>query len=109
MCIDRAATIAAIEAIATLGIDVYVIGIPGSAVYADVLNDMAEAGGVPQTGDTKYVKVDDLLTLETVFAQIAADAISCEFLLADPPEQQGMTNVYLDKQVVAYDDQNGWT
>ncbi len=109
MCIDRVPTVAAIEAIAALGIDVYVIGITGSGHYESVLDEMAQAGGTAQQSDTLYYKVDDLSGLGEVFAAIAAEAISCEIELADPPEEQGLTNVYLDCDLVPYDAVHGWT
>lgn len=109
MCIDRAPTLAAIEAIAALGIDVYVIGIAGSEHYESVLDEMAQAGGTAQQSDTLYYKVDDLTGLGEVFAAIAAEAISCKIELADPPDDKGFTNVYLDCDLVPYDAVNGWT
>lgn len=108
-CIDRNDTLAAISALGTLGIEVYVIGIPGSAVYVDVLNAMAEVGGTAQDGDTKYHKVDDLDQLSGVLTAIAAATIRCDFVLTDPPEEPDMTNVYLDGVLVPYDEQDGWT
>ncbi|MCC6524879.1 MAG: VWA domain-containing protein [Polyangiaceae bacterium] len=108
-CVDRPATVAAVEAIHALGIDVYVIGIPGSDLYSGVLDAMATAGGTAHSQFPLYVKVDDLATLEPTFAAIAAAAITCEFTLSDPPTDKGLTNVYLDGTVVPYDPANGWT
>jgi len=109
MCIDRLATVAAIGALHDAGVDVYIIGIPGSAVYENVLNDMAVAGGTAQAGSTQYYRVDDLTQLGEVFAAIAANAIVCEFTLSEPPTDPTMTNVYLDQGLIAYDPVNGWT
>ncbi len=110
-CLDRGPTVTAIEAIAALGIDVYVIGITGSELYEAVLDDMAVAGGTAQSSDTLYHKVDDLTALTEVFAEIAADAISCEIELADPPdeEEKALTNVHMDCDLVPYDAVHGWT
>ncbi|HZO15619.1 MAG TPA: vWA domain-containing protein [Polyangiaceae bacterium] len=106
-CLDRPATVAAVQAIADAGIPVYVIGIPGSEVYGTVLDQMAVAGGVAPTG--QYLRVDDLHELGQVFAQIAADAIRCEISLSDPPADKGFTNVYFDCESVPYDEVDGWT
>jgi hypothetical protein len=108
-CVDRSATVKAVEALHSAGIDVYVIGIPGSEYYGSVLDEMALAGGVPQSGETKYHRVDDIDALEQLFAGIAADAISCEFVLQDPPPTEDETNVYLDCDVLPLDPANGWT
>jgi len=106
LCVDQSATVARIQAINDVGIPVYVIGIPGSQYYAGVLDAMAVAGGTDQNGS--YHVVDDIEQLGTVFAQIAAAAISCELPLADPPEDTGFTNVYFDCDVVGYDPAQGW-
>jgi hypothetical protein len=107
-CLDRAATLAAITALKDEGSNVYVIGIPGSEIFGTVLNQMALAGGVAQDGATYYYRVDDLSLLSEVFKDIARDLISCTFDLTDPPEEMGLTNVYLNGQVVPLDPENGW-
>ena len=108
-CVDRAATLSAIEALHASGIDVYVIGIPGTAHYAGVLDQMAEVGGTAQSGEPKYYRVDDVALISQVFAAIAAEAISCKFVLSSPPDDPAMTNVYLDGQLLPYDPVNGWS
>ncbi len=109
LCIDRPATLAGIQAVHGLGIDVYVIGVPGSEYYGGLLDEMAEAGGTAQSdAKTKYHKVDEFSKLSAVFAKIAADAISCEFQLEKPPEEKGFTNVYLDCELLPFDPVHGW-
>ncbi|WP_437588059.1 vWA domain-containing protein [Sorangium sp. So ce1000] len=107
-CLDRDDTVSAIERLAASGIDVYVVGIPGSEFYGDVLDQMAIAGGAAQFVSPFYFKVDNLDTLGNVLSKIASIVISCEFDLVDPPPEQGQTNVYLDDELVAYDPENGW-
>jgi hypothetical protein len=107
-CLDHDAAVNAVETLATAGVLVYVIGIPGSDLYAAVLDDMAVAGGAPQPGPTSYYRVDDLVGLEQVFQSIASKYISCDFDLADPPPDQDHTNVYFDKNVVPEDPVDGW-
>lgn len=111
LCIDRDATVEGVAAIAALGIEVYVIGITGSEIYEDVLDQMAVAGGTAQTGaDTQYHKVTDVAAIGDLFAQIAADAISCELPLSERPSEEDMsfTNVYLDCELLPFDPVNGW-
>ncbi|WP_437276964.1 vWA domain-containing protein [Sorangium sp. So ce375] len=107
-CLDRDDTVAAIERLAASGIEVYVVGIPGSEFYGDVLDRMALAGGAAQFVSPFYFKVDNLDTLGNVLSKIASIVISCEFDLVDPPPEEGQTNVYLDDKLVAYDPENGW-
>jgi len=109
LCVDRVRTVQAIEAIHALGVDVYVIGVADLAAYQDVLDDMAIAGGVPDSGSTKYTEVKDLDELGSVFASIAAQAIPCDVTLKDPPADKGFTNVYFGCAAVPFDASNGWT
>ncbi|NUO51725.1 MAG: VWA domain-containing protein [Polyangiaceae bacterium] len=108
-CLDRLPTLDAIEAIVDEGTPVYVVGIPGSEFFGNVLNQMALYGKVPVEGEAQYYyRVDDLDTLGEVFKGIAAELVSCEFDMSDPPETQDLTNVYFDGEVVPLDPENGW-
>ncbi|HTJ82776.1 MAG TPA: vWA domain-containing protein [Polyangiaceae bacterium] len=108
-CIDRLPTLQAILDLKEAGVNVYVIGIPGSELFETVLDQMALAGGVPQSGQsTYYYRVDDLGTLGDVFKGIASALVSCKFDLEDPPSDPGLTNVYFDNQVVVQDPSDGW-
>ena len=109
LCVDDQATIDALANLAILGLEVYVIGITGSQAFEDVLDAMAVAAGTAKTdGGSLYYKVDDLDNLGQVFRDIASEAISCELDLADPPDEQGLTNVYFDCEVVPFDPYGGW-
>ena len=46
-CLDNENVVTQIQNLQKQGINTYVIGIPGSEVYSATLNDMANAGGVP--------------------------------------------------------------
>ncbi|EYF00831.1 vWA domain-containing protein [Chondromyces apiculatus] len=107
-CVDRADTVAAVATLSAMGVDVVVIGIPGSEVYGDVLDDMAVAGGAPRFVSPYYYKVDDLDALGGVLAEIAGGLISCTFALESAPPEAGQTNVYFDKEVLPYSEENGW-
>jgi hypothetical protein len=108
-CVDHDATVAAVAGLHAAGVDVSIVGIPGSKPYAAVLADMAFAGGVPQSAAPYYYDVEDLSTLGTILRAIATAGISCDITIGDPPSTQDETNVYLDQQVVLSDPTNGWT
>lgn len=107
-CVDEPATIAAIDTLVAAGLHVVTLGIPGSETYAAVLDAMAVAGGLPRPESPKYYRVDQLEEVGTVLAEIAKVAVTCEFTLVDPPDKQGMTNVYLDENVLTYNVPDGW-
>ena len=108
MCIDKPATLEAIEALKAAGIHVYVIGIPGSEAYAGVLDAMAIAGGTAQFGSSKYFSVTDLADLNAVLGGIASVVIACDFAIADAPPEPDLTNVYLDLKILPQGGPNGW-
>ncbi len=110
-CLDDLPTAQAAAALAKASIPVYVVGIPGSSVYADVLDETAVAGGTPQsTTSPKYFRVDSadqtalLAALKKVAAKITA---TCTFSLKQAPPDPNLVNVYFDEEIVPKDP--NWT
>ena len=110
-CLDAAATTDAVTALKTMGYPVYVIGIPGSATYGALLDQLATVGGTALAGTPAYYRVDDsaeaalLATLRKVLAKIVA---TCTFSLNAMPPDPGLVNVYFDDVVEPKDPINGW-
>jgi hypothetical protein len=112
-CLDSAATTSAVSALKAAGIPVYVIGLPGTGnpIYANLLDQLAVAGGTALPTSPKYYRVDStnsdvlLNALKKIAAQIVA---TCEFKLTMPPAQPNQVNVYFDEVVVPADPVNGW-
>lgn len=111
-CLDSAATKDAVTALKAAGFPVFVIGIPGSAVYGSLLDQLAIAGGTALPGTPQYFRVDTaadqalLATLRKVLAKIVA---TCSFPLNGAPPDPDLVNVYLDDVVEPKDPVNGWT
>jgi hypothetical protein len=111
-CLDSAATKDAVTALKSMGFPVYVIGIPGSAAYGSLLDQLATLGGTALPGTPAYFRVDDsaeaqlLSTLRKVLAKIVA---TCTFSLNMTPPDPALVNVYLDDVVEPKDAVNGWT
>jgi hypothetical protein len=71
------------------GIQTYAIGLPGSATAANLLNQIASAGGTGQ-----YISPADQASLQTALAQIASQTIDmCTVTLNPPPPDP--SKVYL--------------
>lgn len=111
-CLDGPATRAAVEALKTAGYLVYVVGMPGSATYGSLLDELAVAGGTAQGATSpKYYRVDSpndteiLAALKKVAAKIVA---TCEFTLKEAPAAPDNVNVYLDEKILPKDPANGW-
>ncbi|MDB4941415.1 MAG: CglB [Labilithrix sp.] len=110
-CLDAANTISAVASLKAAGFPTYVVGLPGTATYAALLNQLATTAGTAKAGTTKYYAVASskndelLLALKKIAAQITA---TCEFALKEAPAQPDRVNVYFDEQVVAADPVNGW-
>jgi hypothetical protein len=120
-CEDTAATVAAVQAIATAGIPVYVVGVPESEPYADVLDQLAIAGGTARdggdaggadAGGTLYYAVTgtDTASLESALYAIAGKITgTCVFDLGSVPTDPSLVNVFFDDSPVAQMGPDGWT
>jgi len=109
-CLDDAATLAAVTALADAGIRTIVVGMPGSEAYQTVLDELAVAGGLPAQGTSpKYYKVDDADGLSQTLIDITQGVIrSCDILAAEPPPDPSLVNVFIDGEVIPKNMDDGW-
>jgi hypothetical protein len=109
-CVDAAATVAAVTDYENAGIDTYVVGMPGSEAYADLLGRLATVGNTSRVGSTPYYAVSDTDELSDALKAIGAQvAISCDLPLSQKPDDDSLVNVYFDDQAVPFDHTNGWS
>jgi hypothetical protein len=110
-CVDSDATKAAVTALETAGIHTFVLGIPGSELYAADLDTLAVAGGAPQPpGGPRYYAPTDEASLSKALEAIAAKVVeSCTITLSSAVVDPGITNVLLDGTLVPQDGTNGWS
>jgi hypothetical protein len=114
-CLDDDGAVRAVTALAEAGIKTIVVGIPGTEEYEATLNAMAEAGGLPAKGDTRYYAVaegggaegltDALLSITDTLIR------TCEFELASQPPFLDRVNVEVDGEIVprvVEGDDEGW-
>jgi len=111
-CLDDVRTEEAVANLAASGVPVYVVGIEGSAPYADLLDRLARAGRTARTTAPSYYRVDSLdsAALTTALSDIATRigrACRQGFVL---PEGAHVTSVTLDGAVApdsewTYEDQ----
>lgn len=110
-CIDEDA-VPAVSALRRAGVPTFVLGIPGSEVFGDVLDDMAVAGDTVQPGSvTKYYKVGATgpNAIATALRKIAARVVgNCTITLEKTPADPEQVNVFFDGVVVPRDGDNGW-
>ncbi|MEP7050601.1 MAG: vWA domain-containing protein [Pseudomonadota bacterium] len=108
-CVDADATEASVADFEANGVDTYVVGMPGSEEYAQVLGRLAVAGNTARPGPTPYYAVSDTNDLTSALRSIGAQvAITCDLPLTDAPADPGLVNVYFDHQLVPKSDSNGW-
>jgi hypothetical protein len=110
-CLDGPDAVDAVKALGVAGVETFVMGIPGSAPYAAVLDQLALAGGGARASEPYYYRVDtaDTTALAASLAQIAAAATaSCTVVLQHVPEDPGDVNVYVGGALVPRDGPNGW-
>jgi hypothetical protein len=110
-CLDSEPTLQAVQAIADAGIPVYIMGIPGSAPYASLLDQLAQAGGTARGSEPLYYAVGsaDQGALQQALSAIAATVTgTCTLTLNSPPIPT-LVNVFLDEQPLAQSGPDGWT
>jgi hypothetical protein len=111
-CLDAQPTIDAVTAIAGAGIPVYVVGVPGSEPYAQLLDALATAGGTARTSEPLYYAVStaDEQALFSAISKIAAKVTgSCTLTLDNAPPDPSLVNVFLNGNAIAQTGPNGWT
>jgi hypothetical protein len=108
-CVDADATEAAVADLEANGVDTYVVGMPGSEEYAQMLGRLAIAGNTARPGDIPYYAVSDTNELTAALRSIGAQvAITCDLPLMDAPDDPNLVNVYFDRQLVPKNDSDGW-
>lgn len=111
-CLDGARTAAAVARLEAFGIHTYVLGIPGSAPYASVLDALAIAGGTMRPSEPLYYRVDtaDTATLSTALGGIAAQTMaSCQFTLGVLAPDPNEVNVTIDGTILPQQGPDGWS
>jgi hypothetical protein len=111
-CLDAQPTIDAVTAIADAGIPVYVVGVPGSEPYAQLLDALATAGGTARETEPLYyaVSTSDQRALLSAISKIAAKVTgSCTLMLDKAPPDPSLVNVFLNGSAIPQSGANGWT
>jgi hypothetical protein len=108
-CLDDSNTIGAVQELAQAGIATFVVGIPGSELFAGVLDGMAQAGGTAVGGAHKYYDAGSQQALEDALRAIGRRVSQCRFELQNAPLSTTVA-VTVDGSAVARDPGrvNGW-
>ena len=110
-CLDAAPTTDAVAALATAGMPVYVVGVPGSAPYASLLDELAMAGGTARGSEPQYYAIgsadqaDLLAALSSIAAKITG---TCTLTLNAAPPDPGLVNVFFDEVPLPETGPDGW-
>jgi hypothetical protein len=111
-CLDAQPTLDAVASFASAGIPLYVVGIPGSEPYAQLLDQLAEAGGTSRGTEPQYYAVStyDQQALYAAMSKIAAKvAASCTLTLDAVPPRPDLVNVFLGGSPLPQSGADGWT
>jgi hypothetical protein len=111
-CLDDDAAVERIEALRSIGVRTIVMGIPGVDIYADTMDRLAEAGGLPNTrGPRRFYSVsaaggtEELTaTLESIAGRLLR---TCEVVLNAPPPPDRTLNVAVECTVIPQMDPGG--
>ncbi len=110
LCLDDDDATSALAELAAGGVQTFVIGIPGSEVYADVLDAMAQAAGTAREGEeTQYYQVDDAEELAITLSDLGERlSLTCEFDLGEQPERPDLVYVAAGEEVLEKGAKDGW-
>lgn len=111
-CLDSNATAQAVAALRAIGVQTYVMGIPGSSPYGPILDQLALAGGTARSGQPRYYAVTsaDESALTSAFQDIVTQAMrNCVLVLGHAFADPGRVNVYIDGTAVPSSGANGWS
>jgi hypothetical protein len=116
-CIDEQATSEALEELREAGVKTFIVGIPGSELFSDFLDDFAVAGGLPRTPTSdaphRYYAVEaagNMQGLSEVLVDITGSLITrCDLQLDEDPPDVFKLNVYVDGAVVPQAGDDGWS
>lgn len=101
-CLDDIATVNAVSGLANDGVATFVIGIPGSELFADVLDAMATAGGTATNGARHYYDTSSASDLEQALRAIGQRVSQCRFELQSDPMSSSLS-VRVNGQAVVRD------
>jgi hypothetical protein len=108
-CTDMSATEASVQELAANGIRTFVIGMPGSEVYGNLLDRLAVIGRTARPFEPHYYAVGDATSLSDTLRLIGTTvSVSCNIKLDQTPPDQRLVNVFFDATLVPYDAENGW-
>lgn len=96
LCLDEDATNGELATLAKADIPTYVIGLPGSETYADVLGRMARAGGTARQGEERlYYQVNDAPDLAATLIELGREILfDCDIALNFAPTAPELLHVY---------------
>jgi hypothetical protein len=111
-CLDDDAAVERIEALRSIGVRTIVMGIPGVDVYADTLDRLAEAGGLPNTSGPRHFysvsaaggTAELTETLESIAGRLLR---TCEVVLNSPPPPDRTLNVAVECAIIPRIDPGG--
>jgi hypothetical protein len=108
-CLDSDASLQAVTALAGAGVRTFVIGMPGTEAYATLLDQLAQAGGMPRAESPYYYRVGDAEALSATVSQLGVTvAMSCTIELESPPPDPDRVNLFFDNQLIPSDPVDGW-
>jgi hypothetical protein len=107
---DNGTTMLITELYQMRGVATFVLGFGGEVDPAQ-MNIFAEAGGVPNSGATKYYDAGDQASLDAALKSIAQKTLSCTYTLDSAPADPSQIFVFFNNETKVLQDtghMNGW-
>ena len=109
-CLDAGPAIGEVQMLAAMNVRTFVIGLNGTQDFADVLNSMADAGGRPRLGNTRFYNAASATELLRELGAVTQALSDCTLRLESAPVDPALVDVRLDGRSLYRDVRrmNGW-
>ncbi len=109
-CLDAEPAISEVRMLASMGVRTFVIGLNGTQDFADVLNQMADAGGRPRADMTRYYNATSATELVSELGRVTQALADCTLRLEMAPPDPNLVDMRLDGHSLYRDvrHMNGW-
>jgi hypothetical protein len=109
LCLDAEPTTTAVAALADAGVPTFIVGMPGTDEYTDLLDRLATAGKTARDTPPYYYPVSTSTELTDTLRKLALSvSVSCDIAFPSPPPDKALVNVFFDRTVVPFEPENGW-
>jgi hypothetical protein len=109
-CLDAEPTVLGVRRLAEAGVPTYVVGMPGTTTFSDLLDRLAVEGLTARPTSPRYFPVQTSGELTDTLREIGLSAaLVCDVTLTAAPPDSSLVNVFADDEVLSFGTEWVWT